>query len=221
MTALIAAQSSTKIVNRQANRWDAKLELALIVPADPLTRLASTKVSQQELKRFQAFVAQARKDAKEYRRKEPMRYGYDATSEIRMRTPRVISVAVSNFTYFGGAHGMNLTRTYNFGMVSGKPKMLSIWDVVRPDPSTQRELQLLLLGKATANPFTDWVQDGSKQSFNKEEIERFWVSEKGLTWEFDQYELGSYASGPFSFTLSWAELGPLLRDGHPLSSVAR
>lgn len=221
MTVLMAAQSSTKLVSRMENRYEAKLEMAFLNPTQPLSRLAGSTVSREELKRFQKFVAEAKRDAKEYRRREPMRYGYDATSEIRLRTPQVISVVVSNFTYLGGAHGMGLTRTYNFGFVNGKPKALSIWDIVRPDASTQRELQLLLLGKATANPYTDWVQDGSKQGFTKEEIERFWASTDGLTWEFDAYELGSYASGPFSFTLTWSELGPLLRDGHPLSSLKR
>jgi hypothetical protein len=49
------------------------------------------------------------------------------------------------------------------------------------------------------------------------DITQFWVKGKaGCTWEFDPYALGSYASGPFSFEFSWAELKPFLKSPNPL-----
>jgi hypothetical protein len=72
--------------------------------------------------------------------------------------------------------------------------------------------------KAKKNPMTDWLQDGDMQKkLVPSDINQFWVKGKaGCTWEFDPYALGSYASGPFSFDFSWAELKPFLKSPNPL-----
>lgn len=164
------------------------------------------------------FVSEAKKFYKkpEY---ESLAWSYEAGTEVKWNKPALLSFVVGCYQFEGGAHGIGVTRTYNFGIVGGKPKRLTLGDCLS-GPSAKTEVQTKIIEKAMKTSGTDWIDEGMVTELTSEQLNRFWVSKAGLVFEFDPYELGSYAAGPFTFTLTWAELKPLLKRGGPVSSAA-
>lgn len=210
-----------KTLNRGVKgKWEADYRLVSIKGSSALARFAQKDYWAAETALFDEFVKNTLSDFKENKGDYGMNpWTYDGGGTVVYNKNSVVSVQSGCYTYMGGAHGIGVTRTYNYGLVNGKPKRLSLWDIVHK--ANRDEIRLQLLGKATANPNTDWIQDGMYNDFTETQLNRFWISPKGLTFEFDPYELGSYAAGPFSFTLSFQELKSVLRPKNPLSGLLR
>lgn len=201
-------------------KWEASVELVEVRGASAIARFAQKDYWAAETKLFDRFVRDTKSDFKENKGDFGLNpWTYEGGGEVVYNKNGVVSINAGSYSYLGGAHGLGVTRTYNYGIVNGKPKRLNLWDVVQK--SRRQEVRLLLLGKATANPNTDWIQDGMFNDFTETQLNRFWISDKGLTFEFDPYELGSYAAGPFSFLLTYKELGPALQPKNPLSKLIR
>jgi hypothetical protein len=201
-------------------KWSASFELVEIKGGSSLTRFAQKDYWAAETARFNRFVKDTKSDFRENKGDFGLSpWTYEGGGSVVFNKKNVVSISAGCYTYMGGAHGLGVTRTYNYGLVGGKPKRLSLWDIVRKEG--RQEVRLLLLGKAAANPNTDWIQDGMFNDFDEEQLNRFWISADGLTFEFDPYELGSYASGAFSFKVTFKELKPVLREKNPLSGLLR
>lgn len=193
---------------------DFKMTVSATSKKSAIGTLAQSTVFKAEKKRYEDLLAEAVKLVKPGSGERE--WSYESLAKPTFQTSKVISYVNSSYTYTGGAHGIGVTRTYNFATVNNKPTQIKVWDVIQP--SMKNELKLLLLGNAAANNNTDWVQDGS-QDFLEVQLQRFHISKDGLVWEFDPYELGSYAAGAFSFTLKWDEIRHILRPHNPIASV--
>jgi hypothetical protein len=199
-------------------KWTASTRLPKLSGSD-LARLAQAAIEKAEMRVYSEFV----KEAKAFYRSPEYAsnsWGYESDIEAKLMTGNLLSFLGSSYQYSGGAHGIGLKRTYNFGFVKGKAKLLTLDDVLS-GTSARRELSLRLLEKAMQTPGTDWIEGGEVKDFTRQQLDRFWIAADGLVFEFDPYELGSYASGPFSFTLKWGELKGLLNSKGPLGRFTR
>lgn len=199
-------------------KWSAETKKPQIRGLGSLGELAQKATAAVEMKVYHDFV----RDAKAFYAAPEFAsagWGYESDMRTAHASQRLISLVGTSYSYSGGAHGIGLTRTYNFGVIGGKPKRLGLADVTA-GKSAKRELELRLLEKAMQTPGTDWIEGGEVRDFTPEQLNRFWADAKGLTFEFDPYELGSYASGPFSFKFTWKELAGLIDSKGPLGGLA-
>jgi len=214
------AQPLTTWREKVKGKWSAEATFVTPKTNTALGKLAKSDFLAAEKKIYTNFVANTKADFKELKDDFGMgEWSYEAGSEIVFETKDIISIRAGSYSYMGGAHGIGVTRTYNYGIVNGKPKRLTIWDIVQKD--SRQELRLVLLGHAMANPNTDWVQEGIYNDFTETQFNRFWISRTGLTFEFDPYELGSYAAGPFSFHVRYDEVAKVIRPNSPISHLIR
>ncbi len=224
VTALaLAGGNGYRIVKTKAGKkgqWTASVSMPVFTTRTPLTQLAESTVRRLEMQKYNEFLGEIKKDFAEMR-KEGMssEWGFESATEVTHNTPRFIGLATSGWTFLGGAHGMSTTVLYNFGYVDGKPKRLTIHDVVHREGF--RELKLIMLAKAMKLEGADWINNGDVNDFTENQMNNFRVDGQGLVFEFDAYELGSYASGPQSIGVTWAELKPLMRANGPLPALAR
>ena len=193
----------------KAHRIEASVRLVLPTGKSALALESRKTIYAKEAKAYSDFVKQAKKDLA-----EPgdwtAPYTYEATKAAVYQSKTLISYVVLRDAYNAGAHGMQYKVLYVFGTLAGRPVPIHLGDIVAKDHFGDVERKLFFL--ATAKDGTDWIRDGSKTGFDQMELDHLWADDKGLHWEFDPYELGSYASGPFTFSLSWKELQPWLVD---------
>lgn len=115
--------------------------------------------------------------------------------------------SLSYFSYRGGAHGIMTVSQLVFDARTGA--LLSEGDFFRE--GYQGPVTELL--KAAVRQ--DLAQDPELQQLIDPDLVvpngNFSVDEKGLTWVFQPYEIGPYALGLVSATVSWEELSPYLK----------
>ncbi len=206
--------------NAKPKQWELK---ALVEQAKPtaLGTFANTYTTRKEKAQYDRFVRITKEDWVELEMQgfENM-YSYDSTTKVQAETPNLVSFTTACYSYMGGAHGLGITRTYNFGFLKGKPAQLTLMDFTGTKANRDKVLARLF-NRIRKTEGTDWVEEGLVKGVNSTQAERFWVGAKGMTWEFDPYELGSYASGPFTFLLSWKDLKGLVRFDTHLKGLAR
>ncbi len=111
-----------------------------------------------------------------------------------------LQYVVSSYDFTGGAHGYSADRYMTFDTNTGK--RITVNDIV----SNSDRLLKILTGKVR--------QDD--RAFEDAEVfipEVFLFDEEGMTFIYDTYSIGCYASGPIDITLSKGELKGILRPG--------
>lgn len=215
---LLVGQVNPDVRVYKKGKIEAEMKLGRVSGSSGLATLARNTVRKAETKNYDDFMKQAREVERDFGYDWPG-CSYEAASKAAFEDSRLISIVVGCYQYLGGAHGLGVTRTYNFGLVGGKPKHLTLKDVV--GKSNVEKVQILLIEKIVKHPRTAWKDMGWLTTLSEDQLNRFWVSKWGLTWEFDPYELASYADGPFTFSLSWAEMKGLIAKNSPVGHLAR
>lgn len=118
----------------------------------------------------------------------------------------ILSYTVTKYTYTGGAHGMTSETTLNFdtdnGSLIGETELFQ-------DGYEERLSSLLSLHLPEA-----LQEPGDTAMLFTRDIRpngNFRVSEAGITYIYNQYEIGPYVLGAVEVTVPWEELKDLLR----------
>lgn len=137
-------------------------------------------------------------------------------SEIHYFTSRIISAATSIYEYTGGAHP-NSRRLVMGWVVNGRRVEsvgLQHFLLGRNDRITFAQMSLL-------ERINDEKRDRGLDpldEFDYDLLNRFVVGERGLTWLFDRYQIGSYAEGEYEVYVPFTEIAefesatPLCRE---------
>lgn len=128
--------------------------------------------------------------------------------EVAWNTPKLASILISWYNYSGGAHPNHGVEAMNFGVVNGKSRQLKLADFFASGFDSTSHVSKLILSKLKKTEGADWVKDGTLKKLDARMTQRFTPSATGLTWYFNPYDVGSYASGDFEVKLNLQELGP-------------
>jgi len=124
----------------------------------------------------------------------------------------ILSYAVERYIYMGGAHGSNYRIFYNFDLNTGE--MLHETDLFKDDydePLTD----LLLQNMVAQNEDFQLIEDLKQYGYNVDEIhpnDNFFLSDSGVVYVFNQYEIAPYALGETEITVYYDQLKDLLLD---------
>lgn len=129
------------------------------------------------------------------------------TGEMNMADgDRLINYTVTDYSYTGGAHGMNTETNLVFDMKTGD-------QVLSEDIFTEESADILpgLLMKHVASAFDD--PSGAEYLLVSEILpsDNFKVTEDGITFIYNPYEIAAYAAGTIRITIPWDELQDILR----------
>ena len=113
-----------------------------------------------------------------------------------------ITYTVSSYTYTGGAHGMSVTKSYIFDMKSGETVEES--EFFKDDYMPQLSALLTAHVKDNTENMTLFVSEVEPNG-------NFEVSDKGITYIYNPYEIAPYSEGTIRITVPWKELQPILK----------
>jgi hypothetical protein len=198
-------------LSTKTKRYTAKTTYPAFFAKTRLARFANQKIAATEKKYYREWRAETQKTLKD----EPstiVPYDYSSSASlIYYAAAKLISLRFDSYEFSGGAHGMSIIDTRNFGIISGKPKELVLGDLFKAGSNYRQLVETQVLAKLKKDPNAAWVQDGSVKSLVNSQFNNFSIEPDGVRWLFNQYEMGPYAVGQFEIKLSLKELGPNFR----------
>jgi len=139
----------------------------------------------------------------------PQRWNITIHGAVVFTTPAVTSLALSLHSYTGGAHGNSEITYISLNTTTGEKIRLS--DIVTDEKKLVEiaEKKFRALKKLTADDDLKksgfWFE-GNKFSLN----DNFYLTDKGLAFYYNQYEITSYAAGPTELVLTFEELEAII-----------
>ena len=191
----------------QAGFYEAKVSYLKYADNHPLASIINPALRSIVTKSHLAWVKNAKGAVKELG-KPTSPWEQEISVETARSTPRLVSLIIATYDYSGGAHPNHGVQTMNFGFVAGKPKQLSLSDFFAPGFDGRSHVSKLIIERLKQTEGADWVKEGQVTSLDTKMAERFVVNADGLTWNFNPYEVGPYASGDFEVKLTLSQLGP-------------
>jgi hypothetical protein len=126
--------------------------------------------------------------------------------------PQILSLEMSEVTFTGGAHPNSTTNYVSLDVSTGM--MLALSDIIMDDHMKAlneiAEGEFRRIKEIPAGQGLDqagfWFEDG-KFDLN----DNFAITDEGLVFYFNNYEIASYADGPTRLLIPYEELKPLIR----------
>ena len=118
----------------------------------------------------------------------------------------ILSYTVTKYTYTGGAHGTTFVKALNLDMKTGE----AVTEEDMFKAGYMDRLSELLTGRLPES-----LENPADTSMLFEKNIRpngnFTISDSGVTYIYNQYEIGPYVLGAVNVTVPWSELKDLLR----------
>ncbi|MDX2072439.1 MAG: DUF3298 domain-containing protein [Haliscomenobacter sp.] len=135
-----------------------------------------------------------------------MNYDNDKTMEVLFNQDNLLSIAVMDYSYAGGAHGNYGSACSSFDVA--KKKKISLEDVFKP-------------GYEAA--LTQALTEAAKKKFKTKDLSEvlfvdkvepngnFFLTGKGICFNYVPYEIGAYAAGELKIFVPFGELKSVMR----------
>ena len=140
----------------------------------------------------------------------------DLTWRVFYRTDHLISLVGQQYTYLGGAHGNTGIQTANFAWTKDGLRSLRLAELLPTDHDFKMKLVREILADLKRQE-ASWPKDES--IVQAIDADQFTFDERGISFYFEPYVVGSYAEGIYVSSIPWTTLGanPLSRDFLPHS----
>jgi len=117
-------------------------------------------------------------------------------SAIRMINNKIIELIIQENGYWGGAHGWSDINYYCYDIATGRQITLS--------SLFSKSNQAVMLGHLRRD-------DDDREKSPNELTNNFLLLPKGVQFLYNEYEMGCYADGIFSYTVKYSEINHLLK----------
>lgn len=131
------------------------------------------------------------------------------TGEVGLHTPKVVSITLGSYSYAGGAHPNSYVSMLNFDLKTGKTLA---WDDLVSDRKALEKLAEKEFKTARELPKNANLE--AEGFFWGEKFElpaNFELQEEGIYFWYNPFEVAAYAMGPTDFTISYKDLGKLVK----------
>ena len=127
---------------------------------------------------------------------------------------KILSYSNESYAYLGGAHGSSIRMLYNFDLSNAHQiKEVDLFIANYQTQLTQLIKEQLLEQSAEIGS----VADLSELDFWEDKIapnDNFYVSDEGLVYIYNPYDIAPYSMGQIEVTLPYTKLKPLLKSGN-------
>jgi len=203
------------VTSNLRGRWEVTAKYPVFDSGTAVAAMANDVARNEAIRSVKDFISSARRDQKEF--PQAMRpYYFSSKPTISVDLPDLVSFFGTVETYSGGAHGMQVFVPHSFARVKGKARALALKDLFVTGVDPLKIVSDLVITKLKQIPRADWVQNGEVKALTKAQGESFVVTKTGLTFLFEPYAMGSYASGPFLVKVAFSELKGKLDPAGPL-----
>lgn len=202
-----AVKFVTETINEssEAGRFDIDVSYPALVDRSAMAGAFNKAVKDHVMvyvNEFKAFTDESTDDDRKFL-PEGVNYTLDLGYSVEHADENFISISFARSTYTGGAHPNHWTTTVNFDRKNMKE--LALADLFKPDSGWLKKIS----GLAVADLKTqmedsadeDWISRGAGPEADNF---RSWaVTEEGLKFFFDPYQVGPYAAGPFEVVIGY------------------
>ncbi|MGE8203258.1 DUF3298 and DUF4163 domain-containing protein [Heyndrickxia sp. NPDC080065] len=147
-----------------------------------------SKINELFLKNAKLLHEQAKKDSKGLKKAEKVKNTYTSDYKVKHNKNDILSVAFTNYSYTGGAHGMTDQIAYTINMKTGK--QLTLKDAAKGD-SNYKEIINKVIKKQIKERKIDLIEPFKSISKNQ----KFYLQGDQIVVYFDLYEYTPYAAG--------------------------
>ncbi|MFN4079323.1 MAG: RsiV family protein [Saprospiraceae bacterium] len=133
-------------------------------------------------------------------------WAVDAGYNILLNDGAHLSAQINAYTYAGGAHGLGGAQIASFDTRTGKQLD---WEDLVADQSALRNLAEKAFRKERADAFAEGFD--FDETFVFDLPQNFGLTEQGILFYYNPYEIGPYAMGATEFVIPFEELGDLAK----------
>ncbi len=145
------------------------------------------------------YVEESANNAKEEKNEEWFKpYELAVTNEVEVALERYVSVVLQQYYYAGGAHGMTFNKTIVYDSQTDEFKNIN--DIINQNQSDLIDLVKDKLKKKIGDG--NFVDEGIE---GIENLNKFVLTNKGVKFIFNPYEVAAYMHGSVSITVNYNE----------------
>ena len=166
---------------------------------------------------------------------ENMEYSQDDSIFVCRTTPKLISLASQNYIFTGGAHGSSSITYKNINPATGT--IYTLGDFFKPNATAEltklgekyfKEQFLPQIEMKPTTPLTEengfWF-DSTPDTEAKDNLfylsKNFAITDKGIAFCYEQYEVAPYAFGMPMFYVPFADIKSMLKDEWAAEFIAK
>ncbi|MBX3096018.1 MAG: DUF3298 and DUF4163 domain-containing protein [Fimbriimonadaceae bacterium] len=183
-------------------KYETKGTYPVLPGATPLTVAANNGVRAAVMGPRDEFLNSAKKFWAQESSSAP--WAQEITVSISRVTPNLISVWVETYEYAGGAHPNTNRQVLGWILRGRTVERLGFQHFISSRNDRIAFAQMSLLPRLNDEKRERGLD--TLEEFNYDYLNRFVVTEKGLNWKFDRYQLGSYAEGDYEVTVPFSEI---------------
>jgi hypothetical protein len=162
----------------------------------------------------EAFAASFIRNYEELKKERPeaIPHEYDLKGAVLFNRSGLLTVSLSTYAFLGGAHGNSLTDFFVFDMTTGR--RLRPKDIFLPGFETRLNRLVDSRFRRMKGLSKSDRLDGEGGNLFENVIrynENIALTEKGVTFLYNQYEIAAYVYGPTEIRLTWKEIRSLMR----------
>lgn len=129
------------------------------------------------------------------------------TTELRptvsLNRPDLVSILYSQYDYSGGAHPNRFYPVINIGLIDGKPKQLTLRDILKPEVRLDDFVQSQVLPRLNAIKEKRGIEP--IENLAPGLADHFVLTPAGITWVFEPYAVGAYVEGEYTIKILWSD----------------
>lgn len=203
----VAGFSPAQLTSTKKGWWDISVTYPRFHRMGPADKVA--KVLERE--EFDKFLSQAKRDMPTLKKlRSAASYSLLVKPTVLLDLPGLASGYVTRYAYTGGAHGNTSYQVIN---ISKTRQPVRLPDLFRDRSAAVPQASKAIIEAFKRSTPPSAVASGAFKRLNAKQADRFAISRKGITFLFDQGELGVEAEGTFKVEIPFKLLPGLKKNG--------
>ena len=167
------------------------------------------------------FIDSYKTDMKDMEQDMEMSYGSDLDQSVEMNQNNLLCIGEMSYLFMGGAHGSSGLSFRNYDLQTGKKLTLS--DIFTPNyQKTLNPIGEKYFRTQNAIPAGKKLEDEGFEFENGFALnDNFAIKPDGIFFQYNQYEIASYAAGMPSVMIPYKEIQSLIKPGSSLAEYVK
>jgi len=203
--------SPAQLTSTKKGWWDISVTYPRFHKTGLTNKSASIISKILERDEFDDFLSQAKRDMPGLKKLgSAASYSLLVKPTVLLDLPGLASGYVTRYSYTGGAHGNTSYRVIN---MSKAARTVRLEDLFRDRSIALNQASKAIIDSFKRSKSPSAVASGQFKRLSAKQAARFAISRKGLTFLFDQGELGAEAEGTFKVEIPFKLLPGLKKNG--------
>jgi hypothetical protein len=170
---------------------------------------------EKETKNFQDILDSFIEDFKQFKKEEPeypQNWFYEMNAKVEYYSQNILCLDLSQGGYTGGAHGNSYTQYINLNLKNADPLILKDLLVKDFEPKLNELIDKKFRELKDLKPGDNLEDKGGLFENKIKHNQNFAVTNEGLLFYYNNYEIAPYSEGPTELLITYKELNKLIPE---------